>query len=203
MKQIVKTLLFSIAAMMVVISFAGCQSTEEVRKGAIVSDTEIITYQMHFDAFSFLGNENVITKSSDFGQIWGEFFNKGGYDPIRPYAEDTQPINVWYTNSQGEEIYSQGLFVKDVDKVPEGYTLVEFPASDYLVVTTGWLATPEEATGDTGNGRCNRYAETVEAPEGYVRNDVTGSPITKIEKENTYTSEGHRYEVWIPIKKVD
>lgn len=163
---------------------------------------EIKVFQFHQDEFTFLGNENVITDSSNFGYIWGNFFNMGGYDPILPYATNPKPINVWYTNNIGQDIYLQGLFVNNVEIVPEGYKLVDFPASDYLVVTTEWMETNEEAVGENGNGRCNGYADTVEAPEGYVRNDGPGSPITRIEKENSNTPNGSRYEVWVPIKKL-
>ena len=166
------------------------------------SKPAIKVFQIHQEEFLFLGNENIITESSDFGQIWDDFFKKGGYDPILPYATDTKSINVWYTNSEGHNIYSQGLFVKNVDKVPDGYKLVDFPASDFLVVTTEWMTTNAEAVGENGNGQCNRYATTVEIPEGYVRNDGPDSPITAIEKENSDTPEGSRYEVWVPIKKI-
>ena len=90
-----------------------------------------------------------------------------------------------------------------VDVPPDGYRLVHFPGSDFLVVTTEWMATNEEAVGENGNGRCNRYAETVEIPEGYVRGHGPGFHITEIEKENANTPEGSRYEVWVPIQKVD
>ena len=163
---------------------------------------EIIVFQIHHDAFAFLGNENILTDNSDFGQIWGNFFSMGGYDPIAPYATDPKPINVWYTNTAGRRIYFQGLFVKDVDKVPDGYTLKDFPASDFLVVTTEWMETNEEAVGENGNGQCNRYADTVQMPEGYMRYDGPGSPITRIEKENSNTPKGSRYEVRVPIKKI-
>ncbi len=158
-------------------------------------------FQIHQDAFSFLGNENILTDASDFAVIWENFFQFGGYDPILPYATDTKPVNVWYTNNAGQKVYLQGLFVKDVETAPDGYQLVHFPASDFLVVTTEWMATNEEAVGENGNGRCNRYAETVQIPEGYVRNDGPGSPITAIERENADTPDGSRYEVWVPIKK--
>lgn len=160
----------------------------------------MITFQIHQEAFCFLGKENVITESSDFGDIWGDFFRIGGYEPILPYAVDTKPINIWYTGEQGEKIYFQGFFVKNVNKVPDKYKLRQFPAGDFLVVTTEWMETSEEAVGDNGNGRCNRYAQTAEMPEGYVRS--TG-PITLIEKENDNTPEGSRYEVWVPIIKTN
>lgn len=156
--------------------------------------------QIHKDEFSFLGNENIITETSDFGHIWGDFFKKGGYNPILPYAADSKPINLWYVNNR-QKIYSQGLFVGKVEKVPEGYKLKSFPAGDFLVVTTEWMKTSEEAVGENGNGQCNEYADNVQIPDGYIRYDGPGSPLTLIEKENCDTREGSRYEVWVPIKK--
>lgn len=84
-----------------------------------------------------------------------------------------------------------------MDKAPEGYTLSHFDGGDYLVVTTEWMETKEEAVGDNGNGRVNRYAETVAMPEGYVRSK---GPIAEIEKENADTPQGSRYEVWVPME---
>ncbi|MDR1328669.1 MAG: GyrI-like domain-containing protein [Oscillospiraceae bacterium] len=164
----------------------------------------VVTFQTHQDEFSFLGIENILTesKSSDFGYIWNHFFKMGGYDKINPYAIDTKPINVWYTNNAGEEIYFQGLMVDNVDKVPEGYTLMKFPASDFLVVTHEWLSTNEEAL-KYGIDAGWKYEKIVQIPDGYVRYDGPGSPITIIEKENMDTPDGSRYEFWIPIKKVD
>jgi predicted transcriptional regulator YdeE len=167
-----------------------------------MSKPAIVTFQFHQDEFSFLGNENILTDSPDFGAIWGNFFKKGGYGPILPYAADSKPLNVWYTNKAGEKIYFQGLIAGKVDKVPKGYTLAKFPASDFLVVTTEWMASNEDAVGENGNGQCNSYAKSVQIPEGYVRYDGPGSPITLIEKENADTPDGSRYEVWVPIKKL-
>ena len=161
-----------------------------------------VTYQIHQDAFSFLGIENIVTESSDFGYFWDNFFKMGGYDKILPYAIDTKPINVWYTNSIGQEIYFQGLMVGNVDKVPEGYTLTTFPESDFLVVTHEWLSTNEEAL-KYGIDAGWKHIKTVQIPDGYVRYDGPGSPITIIEKENGDTPDGSRYEFWVPIKKVD
>ncbi len=167
-----------------------------------MSKPAIITFIMHCDAFSFLGNENIITPDSDFGQIWGDFFGKGGYDPILPFATDPKPINVSYIDRDGREFYIQGLFVENVTQVPEGYKLYSFPASDFLVVTSEWMQSFEESIGENGNGQCGRYAQTVEAPEGYVRYDGPGCPMSMIEKENANTPDGSRYEYWVPIKKI-
>lgn len=163
---------------------------------------EIRLFQIHQDGFTFLGKENVLTETPDFGQIWEDFFTLGGYDPIRPFAADPVVTNVWYTNEAGQRIYSQGFIAGEVTSAPAGYSATTFPASDFLVVTTDWMPTSEQAVGDDGNGRCNRFAETVEAPPGYVRNDGPNAPITAIERENADTPEGSRYEVWVPIKRV-
>ncbi|MBP1040893.1 effector binding domain-containing protein [Vagococcus sp. BWB3-3] len=162
---------------------------------------EIKTFQIHQEKFTFLGNETILTNSVDFELVWNNFFRKGGYHPILQHATDSKPINIWYTNNKGQEIYSQGLFVNNVEIVPEGYTMTEFPGSDFFVVTTEWMATNEEAVGENGNGQCNRYADKVQIPEGYIRNNGPENPITAIEKENCDTPEGSRYEVWVPIKK--
>ncbi len=163
---------------------------------------DIITYQLRLDGFRFLGNTNVVDEASDFGTIWENFFQMGGYKPILPYAADDKPINVWFHDHQGRTVYFQGLFVKNVDQAPQGYTLMDFPGGDYLAVTTEWMETNQEAVGPAGNGRCNEYAGTVEPPAGYVRANGPESLIFRIEKENAGTPQGSRYEVWVPIQKL-
>ncbi len=162
----------------------------------------IITEIIKKGAFTFLGNENIITNMSDFGEIWENFFKKGGYDPILPYTEDTNPINVIFYNENGENIYMQGFFVKNVEKVPMGYSLRFFPESEYLMVTTEWLDDLNSCVGYEGNVRCNEYALIVEAPDGYERYDTEDAPICRIEKEvGPPMKEKYRYEVWVPIRK--
>lgn len=160
----------------------------------------LLIYVTHIDDFTFLGNYNVVDESSDFGQIWGRFFDKGGYDPIVPYATDKSPVNVWFTNEKGERVYFQGLFVKDVAQVPEGYCQMNFPGGEYLVITTDWMETNEEAVGEKGNGRCNGYAEYAPAPAGYVREE---GYIIELEVERSNTPQGSRYEVWVPIRRAE
>ncbi len=163
---------------------------------------QIITEIIKKEAFLFLGNENIITDTPDFGKIWGDFFEKGGYDPILPYTDDTNPINVSFYNGNGENIYMQGYFVKNVDEVPNGYSLRSFPEGEYLMVTTEWLDDLDSCVGYEGNVRCNEYAETVAAPDGYERYDTADAPICRIEKEaGPPMKEKYRYEVWVPIRK--
>lgn len=166
-----------------------------------MSEAKIMTYQLHLEDFRFLGNTNVIDESSDFGAIWENFFQKGGYEPILPYAVDKSPINIWFHDREGRAVYFQGLFVQGVDQAPSGYTLMDFSGGDYLAVTTEWMETNEEAVGEAGNGRCNRYADTAAPPAGYARAGEADAAIFRIEKENANTPQGSRYEVWVPIQK--
>ena len=162
---------------------------------------EIITFISHQESFNFLGNKNVLegdVKDNDFGKIWNDFFDMGAYDPIHPYALDTRPINVWYRNEDGKTVYFQGLFVGEVDKVPDGFTLESFPEFDYLCITTEWMEDYGDSVGYEGNGRCNEYAEIAPIPDGWER---CNGDFIKIEKENVNNPEGHRYEVWVPIRK--
>jgi len=164
----------------------------------------LVSFQIHQDEFEFLGIENKLnpTGKSDFGHFWGNFFNLGGYDNIDPYAADPRDTNIWYTNENGEKIYFQGKMVKNVDKVADGYTLAKFPAGDYLVLTHDWLPTFDEAQ-KYGIGFGRRHVETAQIPDGYIRNDGFGCPITEIERDNADTPDGSRIEHWLPIKKAD
>lgn len=90
--------------------------------------------------------------------------------------------------------------VGKVDKVPEGYKLMKFPANDFIVVTHEWIPTKEAAL-EYGIAAGWKYEKTVQIPNGYVRNDGPGSPITIIEKENSDTPNGSRYVFWVPITK--
>ena len=48
-----------------------------------MDEPKIITYQLHLEDFTFLGNPNIIDQNSDFGAIWDGFFQKGGYDAVQ------------------------------------------------------------------------------------------------------------------------
>jgi Uncharacterized protein conserved in bacteria len=166
-----------------------------------MGEHSLVTFQIHQDEFTFLGIENIVTESSNFGYFWDHFFKVGGYDKIIPFATDTKPLNIWYTNKAGENIYFQGLMVSDVDAVPDDYKLMKYPASDFLVVTHEWLPTNDEAL-IYGIDAGWKNEKAAQIPDGYVRYDGPGSPITIIEKENSDTPYGSRYEMWIPIKKI-
>jgi len=90
------------------------------------------------------------------------------------------------------------VIVEGMDKAPEGFTLMKFPACEFLVVTTEWLPTQDEALWQIEGA----YNKNAIIPEGYVRYDGPESPIEVIEVEHTNTAEGSRWEFWVPIKKL-
>ena len=163
----------------------------------------LVTIQVYQDEFEFLGVENKLnpTGKSDFGYFWDNFFKLGGYDNIDPFAIDPKDTNVWYVNKAGEKIFFQGKMVENAEKIVEGYSLVKFPASDYLVLTHEWLPTFNEAQ-KYGIGFGRKHMNTVQLPDGYVRYDGDEFQIIEIERDTADTPEGSRIEHWMPIKKV-
>ena len=164
-----------------------------------MSNPKIITFKTSLPAFTFMGIENIVKEDSDFGSFWGNFFGKGGYDPMKPYETDPNCVNVWYNKPNGEKIYYQGKLATSDAKAPDGYTVTDFPSVEFLVATTEWVETYEETMAHIG--MLNTYLETAALPEGYVkcRDDETG--IFSIERWGANTGEGYRYEVWAAIRR--
>ena len=169
---------------------------------------EIKVFQIQHDEFQFLGIEYPL-QNPDFGKIWENFDEMGGYDVVQKYHKSPYGIMVvWHNNNPEYNTYFVGTIVdkEKVDAIPAGYTLMKFPAREFLVVTHDWLPTLEEAVGE-GNAQCGRYAENAPIPDGYVRYDGPGSQIVIIERQdfNDFCKSndiGCRYEWWVPIKRV-
>ena len=162
----------------------------------------IQVFQIQHGEFLFLGKEYNF-ETADMREVWDDFISSGGYEINKQYGKYPYACMIVYHNNNPEHTsYCPGAIVKGVDKVPEGFTLMNFPAREYLVVTTDWVETSEEAVGDDCLGQTCRYQQTVEIPAGYIRYDGPGSQIMAIEVENANTENGSRWEWWIPIKKV-
>ena len=163
----------------------------------------IKVFQTQHDEFLFLGKEYDL-ETADMKAVWDDFINSGGYEINKQYGKYPYACMIVYHNNNPEHIsYCPGAIVESIDKVPEGFTLMKFPAREYLVVTTEWMETFAEAVGENGLGQTGRYLRTVEIPAGYIRYDGPGSQIVVIEVENANTENGSRWENWVPIKKID
>lgn len=169
-----------------------------VRETILENGTKIIAFQVKLEDFCFMGIENKYNESSDFGNFWGNFFDKGGYDPIEPYETDPNCVNVWYNKSADEKIYFQGRFVRENAVIPDGYTFRKFSGSEYLVVTTDWMDTYEE----TMKHIKFEYFENTDAPAGYEKCTEQDMGVWLLERWGANTGEGYRYEFWVPLKRV-
>lgn len=164
---------------------------------------KIVTFQMQHDEFLFLGVEQAVTNSTDFGAVWDNYFKTVEGSGFGEYE-----YVIWYYKNNAQ-IYFVGKMVNGADKVPEGFSLAKFPACEYLVVTHEWLPVSENlyvngillTQNYIGIGQTQDYRENVLIPDGYVRYDDPNSPMTQIEKENSNTKDGKRFERWVPIKK--
>jgi len=161
----------------------------------------IVTLQMQHDEFFFLGKEYPLN-STDFGAIWEDFFISGGMDKFEKYRNrEYWMMEIYHNINPEQEIFFIGTIVNGVDKIHDGYTLRKFPAREFIVITTEWCPTWDMAM-EIGHGPCLNYAKTVQIPEGYIRYDGPSSQIMLIERENSVSEKGNRYEVWVPIKKL-
>jgi len=168
----------------------------------MVSKPKIITFQSQHEEFLFLCKEYPFP-NPDMGKVWDSFDSAGGFDLHKKYGKYSYPCMVMYHYEEHTQLlYCPGIIVNEMDKVPEGFIIKKFPARDYVVVTTEWMETYEEATGENGLGQTNKFQRTVQIPEGYERYDKPDNQIHIIEVFNTYTENGHRWEFWVPIKKV-
>lgn len=162
-----------------------------------MDSVKVISFQAHLDAFDFLGVENTLSDGADFGAFWEGFFAKGGYEPIDPFAAEPGCTNVCY-NDGDKAVYFQGKIVRKGAAAPAGYSLKRFPAGDYLVATTEWLPTHDDAMRHINHD----YYRSAPAPEGFRRRPENGDGIFLIERWGAQTEEGFRYEFWVPIEKV-
>ncbi|MCL2507621.1 MAG: GyrI-like domain-containing protein [Oscillospiraceae bacterium] len=163
---------------------------------------KIVTFRARLDEFLFLGVEQAVTNSTDFGKVWDYYFKTAGgsglggeYDYI-----------IWYYKNN-EQIFFVGKMVDGADEIPEGFSLVKFPACEYFVVTHEACENLHDGIFLTqsyvGIGQTHDYREHVPMPDGYMRFDGPDSPITQIENENANATGGGRFERWVPIKKID
>lgn len=163
-----------------------------------MSEKKVITFTEHVDEFYFLGIKNTVTENSDFGEFWNNFFERGGYDKICKWAKDPNCVNVWYNDETEGKIYFQGQYVDPNAEVSEGYSMMKFPAGDYLIATTEWLESYQESMKHINPN----YYKNAQPPQGYRKRSETDDGIFLIERWGEKTVDGFRYEYWVPIEKI-
>ena len=155
-------------------------------------------YQMQHKEFLFLGREYA-DKALDFGKIFGDFFNKGGYEKITSHQKDKNEhcvdTIVFYNKSTEYNTVFIGHMVEDITEAPDGHILEKLPAAEFIVVTSGWVPTEGES-----HEAANANKKHMQIPDGYVSDNKAG-PYICIEKMYECLEKGHRLDRWYPIKK--
>ena len=185
-----------------------------------------VTFTMKKEGFQFLGREYSLN-NPDFGEIWGDFLEDehGGYGTLEKYQAPNQPnMNVWHNKHAEHKTYMVGKIVGDIDKVPDGFTLMKVPASEYFVITYEWVPSNVQFNHHTGeygneqswnaifmpaserinNWECFDNMKNLKLPDGYTMYSDEGNKIFFIEVDNFDTSDGNgnRIEFWVPVKRV-
>jgi len=174
----------------------------EALENVLEKKPAIILFQAHMKEFQFLGVEQVVTPSTDFGMVWDNYFKIAENVELTSYTHI-----VWYYKNN-EQIYFVGNIVDKVDELPEGYSAAKFPACEYLVVTHEWLSEGADLYTNgilltqnyCGIGQTQYLRNGMQLPDGYERCDDPSNSITQIEIERK-TKDGMRFERWIPIKE--
>ena len=160
------------------------------------AEPAIISFQIRHEEFHFLGREYPIKKLD-----WGHFFEMGGYEKINPYQiKPCKHTTLWHNIKPEYTTYIIGKMVDGITEAPEGLTLIKFPAHEYIVVTHEWL--PDDVHSDHLH-RCMRHVDNLEAPDGYKKYDKSEGQLELIEITSHDPELGHRWEIWVPIAKVE
>ena len=156
----------------------------------------IFVYQTHKEEFYYLGKEYPRNWYQIPGMnVWNDFDKSGGWDMVEKYRNNpSYKCTVVNHLINPDGIYMAGTFVDEITEVPEGFTLIKFPAYEYLVITHEWQS-------DWDMFLVEEAVKKVQIPDGYIKYDNSGSQIRLIEVENNDPEKGRRWENWIPIKK--
>jgi len=154
-------------------------------------------FKSQHDEFLFLAKE-YSDSELDFGKIFGDFFEKGGYEQIIPHVKDKDDCCVdtlvFYKKKPEYQTVYIGRIVAGISNAPEDHILETFPAGEFVVVTSEWKSTEGEA-----HEAVNENEKTMKASNEYVI-DEESSPYICIEKMFECPQRGHRWERWYPIK---
>lgn len=103
------------------------------------------------------------------------------------------------TDTNGPKNFLVGGIVTGVDQAPEGACLMDFPGSEFLVVTHDWCASEKELMDSGWIAQTIGYAHNLNMPDGYERYEY---PVYYRERWN-FIEEEHKYrlEVWFAIRK--
>ncbi|MCL2388647.1 MAG: MerR family transcriptional regulator [Defluviitaleaceae bacterium] len=166
-------------------------------------------FTRELDAFQFIGVKHTYT--NNMGEVYEKLDSEENQplrDIIKKHAKPgNREIGIEYaipnhpTPNEGPWEIIGGGIVDHVTEIPDGASIMHFPASEFLVVTHEWVYTTDEAFPLIGKSATYAHSDEVKnlIPEGYERyND----PIVFIDWFNyKYEENEYRHETWFPIRK--
>ena len=156
---------------------------------------KVVTFQMQHEEFYYLGKEYP-RNWYEFMDVWDDFNKSGGWAMVEKYRNNPSykcTVVNHLINPKG--IYMAGTFVDEMTELPDGFSLVKFPAYEFIVVTHEWHS-------NWDMGIVEEAVKNLQIPDGYIKYDSGDSQIRLIEVEHNDPKKGSRWENWIPIKKV-
>lgn len=139
-------------------------------------------------------------KAIDHGKM-GKYYEKYEKNqPLRDFAaQHSTPDNRLVGIVYGRDFIARAI-VEGVTEVPEGAELMEFPASEFLVVTHDYTETEPECYPYIGMIVSYAHSKDVQIPDGYERYH---DPNAYMERFNFNCDENKfRTEVWFAIRKI-
>lgn len=169
---------------------------------------KFLTYQTQQDNYYVLGITHTENNPAKLGDFWGEYESTKS-QTLRDFINlhstpGNRLIGLMYSANpvrEGYFNYITGGIVEGISEVPEPSTLVEFPSSEFFVVTHEWVSSASEADGFIGMTVAHAHSEEIQSniPDAYERyND----PVIFMERFNyNYDENKFRTEIWFPIRK--
>jgi predicted transcriptional regulator YdeE len=181
-----------------------------VRRG-ILFHADKVTNEPVIEIFTaHRGKHTVLGKGNTFKQsdrnpkcphFWKLYEDLGARKLIKPYMTENAEIAIFCHHDEQYYNYFIGAVVENVDVTPEGLHLIEFPETEYLVVTHEWLSNKESANKKIGNIVAYAHSGKVKIPNGYEKYT---EPVMFIESYNyDFTANKYRFEVWSPMRKIN
>lgn len=165
------------------------------RREIKMADSTNNVFQKKQEEYFFLGK---IYKSNkmDFGKWYEDFYKSGGFEKIKMYRNDKSDclasIHVMFPDYWNVGI---GIIADEISEIPEGFELKKFPSGDFLIISSDWKLTDDEAHISLDEFD-PKYKQI---PCDYV---MDRSTYLCIEKFYECPEKGHKWERWYPIRQI-
>lgn len=184
------------------------EKLQETTEEKIIETPKFRVFTRRLNKYKILGVKHTYNHGGEMGKVYEKLDspeNQRLRDLIKEYAEPgNREIGISYRSDLpgwSNEIIAGGI-VENINEIPEGASLMEFPASDFLVVTHEWVYKTDEAFLLIGKTVGYAHSEEAQAkiPDGYERYN---NHLHFIEHYNyKYDENEYRLEVWFAIRKI-